>query len=298
MSALAAKEKIRFPRKELRPLLYTVLALVFFAVIGQAACDQLGTLKGSVRQWLTIASTVIEIVVLFVAARFISRKTRILAWVAGVLAFLYMLFIAFLLLFAVSSPIEIYGAGWWIGRVDKLEEEQRLWFLSHWVGPGDPYYEYDDSVVEIPAETEAQSLEEPYHSALDERARAETTYWYYYSDTMINVLSYLYGRWVWLIYLAIAIAWVAVGARASCLVCGIPSKLLYFASWLLFTIVIWLPALNGCGLRYFDYGPPFTGFPRGYWEYNLLMVGPPLGVMLFLAMRNSCVDSCAEIAKI
>lgn len=295
---MVVKEKIGFLSKEMRPLLYAVLALVLFAVIGQAACDRLGTLKGGTCQWLTIAFTVFEIVVMPVVVCFLSRKgriTRILAWVAGVLAFLYMLFIAFLLLFAVSSPIEIYGAGWWIGRVDKLEEEQRLWSLSHWVGHGDPYYEYDDSVVEIPAETEAQSMEEPYRSALDERVCAETTYRYYYSDTMINVLSYLYGRWVWLVYLAIAISWMAAGVRASCLICGIPSKLLYFASWLLFTVVICLPALNGCGVRFFDYGPPFSGFSRAYWEYNLLVVGPPLGVMQSLVMKNSYTDSYTEI---
>lgn len=287
---MAEKEKIMVPRKEVRPLLYTVLALVLFAIIGQAACDRLGTLKGGARQWLMIAFMVFEILVLSVTVLFLSGKgriTRILAWIAGVLAFLYMFFIAFLLLFAESSPIEIYGAGWWVGRVDKLKEEQRLWSSSHWVGPGDSYYEYDDSVVEIPAETEAQSMEEPYRSAFDERARAEVTYRYYYSDTMINVLSYLYGRWIWLIYLTIAIVWIVAGVRASCLVCGIPSKLLYFASWLLFSIAIWLPALNGCGRHFFDYGPPFTGFSRAYLEYNLLVVGPPLGVISALVVQNS-----------
>lgn len=295
MSALTAKVKIKFPRKELRPLLYAVLALILFAVIGQAACDRLGALKGGARQWLTIAFMILEFAVLSLAVHLLSgqgRVIRILAWIAGVLTFLYILFIAVLLLFGVSSPVETYGTGWWIGQVDKLEEEQRLWSLSHWVGHGGPYYEYDNSVVEVPAETEAQSMEEPYRSALDERARAETTYWYYYSDTMINVLSYLYGRWVWLIYLAIVLAWMAAGVRASCLVRGTPSKLLYFASWLLFTIVLWLPALNGCGLSFFDYGPPFTGFSRAYWEYNLLMAGPPLGVMLSLATQqmNSSPD--------
>lgn len=275
--------------KSLRILLYPTLALVLFAVSGQAACDQLGSVKGLSRQWITIALTLLEICALVVCIRFLSRPGRVLLFVRRILgaaAVAFMLFVAWLLVFAAPDQVESYGTGWWIGQVDKLEEERHLWSVSHWVGRGDAYYEYDDSVAVVPAKSETEALEEPYHSAADERYRAEVAYEYYYSDTMLNVLGYIYGRWVWLVYLVIAIAWTAAGIWASSRTRGLPAKLLYFASWTLFTVVIWLPALNGCGLRFSYYGPPFTGFGSAYLEYNLLMAGPPLGIMLSFVMRK------------
>lgn len=278
--------------KTLRILLYPTLALVLFAVLGQIACDRLGSVKGLSHQWITIALTFLEICVLVVCVRFLSRPGKVLLFVRRILGatvIAFMLFIAYFLIFAAPDRVETYSTGWWIGAVDKLEEEQRLWSVSHWVGRGDAYYEYDDSLAETPAKSEKEAREEPYHSAVDERARAEIAYRYYDSDTMLNVLSYVYGRWVWLVYLAIAIAWTAAGIWASAQVRGLPAKLLYFVSWALFTVVVWLPALNGCGLRFSYYGPPFTGFDSAYREYHRLMVGPPLGIILSFAIQKHSV---------
>lgn len=74
---MAGKGKVMYPRKEVQPLLYAVLALVLFAVIGQAVCDRLGTLKGGVRQWLMIVFMVFEILALSVTVRLLSGKGRI-----------------------------------------------------------------------------------------------------------------------------------------------------------------------------------------------------------------------------
>ena len=275
--------------KPLRVLLYPTLALVLFAVFGQIACDQLGSVKGMFRQWLTVTLTLLEICGLLAGIRFLTRPGRVLLvvrWILGAVAAAFMLFVAWMLIFVAPDQVETYGAGWWVGQVDKLEEEQHLWSVSHWIEKGDAYYEYDDSIVAVPSKSETEAMEEPYHSALDERARAEVAYAYYYSDTMLNVLSYMYGRWIWLVYLAIVITWTATGIWEFFHVCELPSKLLYFASWTLFTVVIWLPALNGCGLHFSYYGPPFTGFGSAYWEYNFLMAGPPLGIMLSLIVKN------------
>lgn len=284
--------------KNLRILLYPTLALVLFAVFGQIACDQLGSVKGMFRQWVTIALTLVEICGLLVCIRLLSMSGKALLVarrILGAVAAVFMLFVAWMLTFTVPDQIETYGADWWIGQVDKLEEEQHLWSVSHWIGRGDAYYEYDDSIAAVPAKSETEAMEEPYHSAVDERACAEVAYKYYYSDTMLNVLSYVYGRWVWLVYLAIVITWTAAGIWVSFQVRGLPTKLLYFASWTLFTVVIWLPALNGCGLHFSYYGPPFTGFGSAYWEYNFLMVGPPLGVVISLTIRKSYINKETDI---
>lgn len=275
--------------KPLRVLLYPTLALALFAVFGQVACDQLGSVKGMFRQWLTVTLTLLEICGLLAGIRFLTRPGRVLLvvrWILGAVVAALMLFVAWMLIFTAPDRVETYGTGWWIGTVDKLEEEQRLWSVSHWAGRGDTYYEYEDSDAAEPAKSEKEAMEEPYHSAVDERARADVAYRYYYSDTMLNVLSYIYGRWVWLVYLVIVIAWTAAGIWVFLQVRGLPTKLLYFASWTLFTVVIWLPALNGCGLWFSYYGPPFTGFDSVYWEYSLLMVGPPLGMMLSFAVQK------------
>lgn len=284
--------------KNSRQLLYSTLAFVLFAIIGQLVCDQLGTIRGSFLHLITIVLIAFEILVLYVIAGYLTkngRATRILAWVMGVIACLYMIFMSGLFIFGSPNPVEVYGAGWWVGQVDKLEDEQRLWSLSHWIGQGEPYYEYDDAIVATPAEKEAEAMAEPYHSALDERVRAETVYQFYYSDTLLNVLSYSFGRWVWLIYLAIVVVWMVVGIRALSEVNKIPLKLLYLSSWLLFTAVVWLPALNTCGLKFSYYGPPFTGFSSAYWEFNLMMVGPPLAIMFFLLSEPERSKICCAV---
>lgn len=283
--------------KNSRCLLYSTLAFVIFAICAQLVCDQLGTLQGGLLHLITIVLTFFEVVILYVVAMCLTGKgkaIRIIAWIVGVVAFLYMVFISSLLIFGSPNSVEVYGAGWWIGQVDKLEDEQSLWSLSHWVGHGDPYYEYDDSVVATPVEKEAQAMEEPYHSAVDERVRAETVYRFYYSDTLLNVLSYLFGRWVWLVYLAMAVVWMIFGALASSKVRKIPLKLLYLSSWLLFSAVVCMPALNTCGFKFSYYGPPFTGFSSAYWEFNLMMVGPPLAIMFYLLSKDGCTDGFEE----
>lgn len=278
--------------KPLRLLLYPTLALVLFGVFGQIACDQVGSVKGMFHQWNTLALTLLEICCLLVCIHFLTKPGRVLLVIrriVGVAVAVFMLFVSWMLVFTAPDQVVTYGTGWWIGQVDKLEEEQHLWSVTHWVGRGDAYYEYEDSDAAEPAKSEAEAMEEPYHSAVDERTRTEIAYRYYYSDTMLNVLSYLYGRWVWVIYLAIVIAWTVAGLWVSSQARGLSAKLLYFASWTLFTVVIWLPVLNGCGLHFSYYGPPFTGFGDAYWEYNLLMVGPPLGVMFSFVKQKSSV---------
>lgn len=290
---MSIKRKIMSLHKRAGHLLYATLALVLFAICGQFACDWLGTHQGGWLQLLMILLVFLEASVLYCIAVKLAgtaKITHILAWIIGVLACLYMLFLSCLFIFGNPNPVEVYGAGWWIGQVNKLEDEQHLWSLSHWIGHGDPYYKYDDSIVAVPAENETQAMMEPYHAALDERSRAETTYWHYQSDTMLNVLSYLSGRWVWLAYSLIAAAWTMLGARETFRVHKISLKALYLSAWLLLAVIICLPALNGCGLRFSYYGPPFTGFSWAYWEFNLMMVGPPLAIMAFVLLRDGCTD--------
>lgn len=182
---------------------------------------------------------------------------------------------------------DVYYAGWWIGHVDKLEEEQKLWRKTHWFGRGDEYYQYDYDVFENAPREEYRAEEEPYHSALEERYKAETVYRYFDSDTMLNVLSYFYGRWVWLLYLLIVLVSIVLGISLLPLVGNIHRKLLYCVACFLFIIITIMPTLNGCGLVYNGiYGPPFTGYGYAYWEFGALMAGPTLGIMLGLSKHK------------
>ena len=120
------KEKLKSFPNELRHLLWAVFALVLFAIAGQITCDHLGTLKGFPYQCITIVLTFSEIALLYLVVRALFGKgkiIRILAWIIGVLMFLYMLFMSYVLIFGMPSPLEVYSTGWWIGQVDKLEEE-------------------------------------------------------------------------------------------------------------------------------------------------------------------------------
>ena len=66
--------------KPLRVLLYPTLALALFAVFGQVACDQLGSVKGMFRQWLTVTLTLLEICGLLAGIRFLTRPGRVGQW--------------------------------------------------------------------------------------------------------------------------------------------------------------------------------------------------------------------------
>ena len=278
--------------------------LIAFAVIGQIACDEIALKsrrgqywdyhRGLPYLWITIGVTCVAAGAIYLAVRFFPVKPKtckIFAWLLGIAIAGWMLLISGMHIYKSSGSGDIYHAVWWIGYVDKLEEEQALWRKTRWFGRGDEYYQYDYEVFANAPTEEYRAKEEPYHTAVEERYKAETVYQYFDSDTMLNVLSYFYGRWVWLLYLLIALASIALAISMLPLVGSIYAKILYCAACFLFMVIMIMPALNGCGLAYDGIsGPPFTGPSSGYWWFGILITAPALGIMLGLISRGQWKD--------
>lgn len=274
--------------------------LIVFAAVGQLACDEIALASRRGQYWdyqrglpylgITIGVTCAAAGAIYLAVRFFPVKykaSKILARLLGIAMAAWMLLVSGLYIYVSLDSGDIYHAGWWIGYVDKLEEERALWRKTRWFGRGDEYYQYDyDIFANAPVE-EYRAKEEPYHTAVDERYKAETVYQDFDSVTMLNVLSYFYGRWVWLLYLLIALASVALAISMLSLAGNLCTKILYCVACFLFMVITIMPSLNGCGLVYDGAsGPPFTGYGQGYWRIGMFITGPSLGIMLGLVRRG------------
>lgn len=278
----------------------TLVLLIAFAAIGQIACDEIALESRLGQQWdyqrglpyllITIGATCAATGLMYLAVRFFPVKNiilKIFAWLLGIVIVAWMLLVSVVYIYNSFDTGDVYHAGWWIGYVDKLEEEQALWRKTRWFGRGDEYYQYDyDVFANAPAE-EYRAEEEPYHTAVEERYKAEKVYRYFDSDTMLNVLSYFYGKWVWLLYSLITFASVILSISMLPLVGNTYIKILYCAACLLFMFITIMPALNGCGLVYDNVsGPPFTGYGPAYLEFEISATAPTLGIMLGLSGRG------------
>lgn len=283
--------------------LISIGLLLVFAIIGQIGIDQICLESEHGQYWeyerrlpnlgITIAVTGAAIGLIYLAVKFYPLKKKLLkiiAWVLGIALSGWMLSRAGYMIYSAIDSGDVYSAaGLWIGFVDRLEEEQKVWNKSHWFGHGDEVYEYsyDEFADAHNHLSVGNEEEEPYQSTADERYKAYSVFAYCSSDTMINVLSYFYGKWVWLLYSLLAICAVALGASVLPLSGKLPGKLMFLAAWILFCVITLLPALNGCALV-FDAvaGPLFTGFGSYYREFGVLYAGPAIGVMLGLIYRK------------
>lgn len=274
--------------------------LIVFAVVGQIACDKIALESRRGQYWdhqrglpylgITIGVTCVAAGAIYLAVRFFpvkNKAAKIFAWLLGIAMTAWMLLVSGLYIYVSLDSGDIYHAGWWIGYVDKLEEERALWRKTRWFGRGDEYYQYDYNIFANAPTEEYRAKEEPYHTAVDERYKAETVYQNFDSVTMLNVLSHFYGRWVWLLYLLIALVSVALAISMLPLVGNLCIKILYCAACLLFIVITVMPALNGCGLIYDGVsGPPFTGYGQGSWRFGMFITGPALGIMFGLSGRR------------
>ena len=277
--------------------------LLVFSMIGQIGIDKICLESEPGQYWgyerrlpylgITIAVTGAAAGLFYLAVRFFPVKKKRLKIPARVLAAAlsgWMLFCSGLTVYRAADSGDVYGAaGLWIAYVDRLEEERKVWDRSRWFGHGDEVYEYSyDEFMEAHSHLYiGNEEEEPYHSIVDERCKAEYVFKYCASDTMINVLSYFYGKWVWLLYGLLALCAMALGASVLPLAGRRPEKLMFLAAWILFCIISLLPALNGCALVSDPVaGPLFTGIGWYYWKYGVLFTGPAIGVMLGLIYRK------------
>ena len=274
--------------------------LILFAVFGQISCDEIALASRRGQYWeyqrglpylmATIGIICLAVGLIYLLIRVLTvkrRVTKILAVMLGIAIVAWMLLISGLYIYRSIDSSDYYYAGWWIGYVNKLDEERNLWSKTHWFGKGDEYYQYSYEVfVNAPSE-EYRADEEPYHSAVEERCKAETIYQFFNSDTMLNVLSYFYGRWVWLVYSIIAVVTVSFGISLIATVDSLWKKTLFFVAWLLFAIITIMPVLNGCGLVYDGaFGPPFTGYGEAYWQFGVFITAPSIGIILGLSEKT------------
>lgn len=279
--------------------LITIGLLIAFAVLGQTAIDKIAHDSEAGQYWgyerglpylgITIAVTCATVGVIYLAVRSFpmgKKALRVLAWVLGIAMAGWMLLFLYYYIYVSSDPGDVYGAaGLWIAHVDKLQTEREIWDKTHWYGQGDDVYAYsfDEYLKAYDHLYLGNEDEEPYHSIVDEREKIEYVFQYCESDTMINVLTYFYGRWVWLLYTLIVIAMLGFAISLLPTAGKTPGKLLYLTAWVSFAVISIMPALNGCAFLYNFWGPPFTGYGFVYREFNILLTGPAAGVMLGLA---------------
>ena len=283
--------------------LISIGLLLVFAIVGQIAINEISYKSELGQTWeyesyfylygVTIVVAVAAAGLVYLAVKHFPVRKKIqktLAWVLGALLSGWMLFCCGYSIYMTTDSGGVYGAaGLWLAYVDRLEEEKNVWGKSHWFGHGDEVYEYTYDEFE-----EAQSHlylgdeeEEPYHSIVDERYKMAYVFQYCESETMINVLSYFYGRWVWLLYSLLALCALTFGAFMLPLAGRWPRKLLFLAAWILLGIITLLPDLNGCALVFDPIaGPLFTGIGWYYWLFGALLSGPAIGVMLGLTDRE------------
>ena len=287
-----------------RTLFLAVLCLtIILAIMGQAACDRIslesdlgrywGYDPGLPQIWITIAVTLAAMGLVFLAVRFFPIRRvvlRVFAWILGIAVAVWLLAFSGAYLIRGTDPGDIYGgAGGYLAYVDKLEEERRLWNKCHWFGHGDGFFTYswEEYVDALDHLDYMEADEEPYSTIADEWDRGAYAFQYYHSETMLNVLSYFYGRWVWLLYLLLAL--LSVGLAVSMLLVAgkLPGKLFYSAAMIMYAIMVIMPALNGCAWVYAGVvGPPFTGTDAYYLEFAAFLTGPAIGIMLGLVGRK------------
>lgn len=286
-----------------RLYLLSVGFMILFAAVGSFFADRIGLESEAGQFWdyesrlpgigvnLTISCAATFLIYLIV--RYFplgAQAMKILAWILGIVAGVWMLFVSGYYLCLSSDPTDVYGAaGLWISYVDKREVEKTVWDKSHWLGRGDDVYEtgfqqYLEAKNHLYLGNEG---EEPYHSIVDERERIEFVFRLFQWNTMINVLSYCYGKWVWLLYLTIAV--LNVGLALSLLRAAetVPGRMLYLSAWILGTVFSLIPVLGGCGFVYAPCGPPFTGYGPTCWGLNVLTAGIAYGVILGIMQRKT-----------
>lgn len=283
--------------------LLSIGLLLAFAIAGQFGIDKICFASESGQFWgyegglhdqgITITVTIAAAGLFFLLLRFFPVKKKvmkILSWVLGIILCGWMLFFSVYSIYRAADSGAVYrAAGLWIEYVDRGEEERNVWDRSRWLGHGDEVYEYSyDEFKEAHSHLyPGHEDEEPYRSILAERYKMERVFAFCYSETMINVLSYFYGKWVWLLYSLLAACSVLLGASMLPMAEKLPGRLLFLAAWILFVVFSLLPALNGLALASgLLVGPLFTGIGLYYWQLGAACAGPAIGIMFGVTCRK------------
>lgn len=102
---------------------------------------------------------------------------------------------------------------------------------------------------------------------------------------LLNLTNYLLGRWIWLVYLLLALLWTGSGMSLLSERRSRGETLLLILPFLMLAIRIWLPALDCCGLVCSCVGPLFT------YDYEdafiqLCAVAPAFGLLFGMTLSE------------
>ena len=285
-------------KKKRRLFLVSTISFYLFAVFGQWVCC-LAYENQSYSQQREMRLRMLAVIALCVFCAWLlrggSRKKRVWRMILGtVLSASLVAGMAYPLLqlsntrdsYAVHPRlVECEGRAHWTGELDWREEKKNLWILSRWAGRGADWYQVDASVLENAPE-DADWEAEPYRSALEEKCRARHMLYNCGEELLLNLTNYLLGRWIWLVYLLLALLWTGSGISMLLEKRSRGETLLLSLSFLLLTIRIWLPALDCCGLICSCVVLLFT-YNDGDVLIQLAAVAPSFGLLIGLTLSES-----------
>ena len=284
--------------KEKRKLFYiSTIGLYLFAVFGQWVCGLAYDNQRCLQQREMRLRMLAVIAVCVLCVRLLrgdGRSKRVWRTILGAALSVCMLAaMVYPLLQACNTRdsfavhprlIEREGGAHWTGELDWLEEEKKLWKLSHWAGRGEVWYQLDDAVLEnAPADADWES--EPYRSALEESCRGRYMLYDHGEKLLLNLTNYLLGRWIWLAYLLLALLWTGSGMTLFAEKKSRGETLLLSLAFLLPALRIWLPTLDCCGLVYSCVGPLFS-CAQGDAPTQLCAVAPAFGFLIGLTLSE------------
>ncbi len=288
--------------KEKRTLFYiSTIGLYLFAVFGQWVCC-LAYENQSYSQQREMRLRMLAVIAVCVLCVWLlrggGRKKRVWRTILGAaLSVCLVAGMAYPLLqlnntrdsFTVHPRLVGYeGEAHWKAELDWREEKKNLWHLSRWAGRGDDWYRQDASVLEnAPEDVDWET--EPYRSALEEKCRARYMLYDRGEELLLNLTNYLLGRWIWLVYLLLALLWTGSGLSLFSERRSGSETLILILSFLLLTVRIWLRALDCCGLVCSDVGLLFSDDNQEAL-IQLAAVAPAFGLLIGLTLSESEED--------
>lgn len=278
-----------------RYFMITLGLLIVYFVLGTVAVSRCSEDSADMilEQTGTVIAALVSIVLVGLAIRFFPEKkkaAKFFGWLFGIIIVVWMLSYAVYCVSLSFDSGDVYGSSTrqWIAYVDKLEVEKNVWDKSRWFGRGEEVYDYTYGEYAGVLKREFSDRKKPNEiesAILNERDEIEYTFMFYDSDTILNVLSYMYGKWVLLVYMIDTALMLGLALLLLPEVGKLPQKLLYLAAWVLLAVIFVLPGFNGGAVWYSYWGPPFSGAGSIYRVYNVLVTGPAIGVVLGLIFR-------------
>lgn len=296
-----------------KAFLISTVCLYAFAVFGQWIIVMMLHLEGYAEQ-VDMRLRMLVIIGLCVGAVRLFRRNgklgRFWGLVFGVIVAAGLLFFAGNSLYHMQDKTgTYYVGGWfddryydvhWYSEIDWQEERGKLWRLSRWFGRGEPWYPFDDALLENAPEDVDWASDEPYRTELDNRERVRYILWRSDADMLLNLLCYRLGRWVWCVYLLIALAWTGSGIALLSELEERRDLLLALPALCLLIILVWLPALSCPGLIYSCHSLLFTAASDDSVLLHICAVAPAFGLLFGLTLgdgEKKLLDRIAETLK-